>query len=189
MRARGCRVIAGLVSTPMLNPALAVTGQSRRNEQAGRYCTSRGSRPSIRYRRPRHHPDHGGAGARRRGSARPHREARTRGVRSATSGTTRPAPRRSPASSPTPRASCAASRSCGNGSTTCRCSTSWPPRRRAQATEALAEADAELEIAARGHRGDGGAHAAVRRVRRARGAASPSGRTPVASTPPTGPRC
>ena len=37
----------------------------------------------------------------------------------------------------------------------------------AGAADALAEADAELKAAARGHRGDGGAHAALRRIRRA----------------------
>ena len=38
-----------------------------------------------------------------------------------------------------------------------------------RAATSVAEADAELQAAARGHRGDGGPHAAVRRVRRARG--------------------
>ena len=43
----------------------------------------------------------------------------------------------------TPRVSCAASRSCGSGSTTCLCSTSWPPKK--GATTNVAEADAELK--------------------------------------------
>ena len=55
-------------------------------------------------------------------------------------------PRRSPVSYLTPRASCAASRSCGSASTTCRCSTRWPTRRSgASGDDALAEADAEYK--------------------------------------------
>ena len=45
-------------------------------------------------------------------------------------GTTRPGPRRSPASCPMPRVSCGGSRACGSVSTTCRCSTRWPPRKK-----------------------------------------------------------
>ena len=59
----------------------------------------------------------------------------------------------------------------------------------ASGDDALAEADAELQEAARRHRGDGSAHAAVRGVRRARGAASTSAPAPAGWTRPTGPRC
>ena len=57
------------------------------------------------------------------------------------------------------------------------------------ADDALAEADAELKALRDGHRSHRGAHPALGRVRRARGAASPSAPAPAGWTPPTGPRC
>ena len=53
----------------MLDRAPAVLPLVSENCLAGN-LNSRGSRPSSRHRRPRHHPDDGGAGARRRRSAR-----------------------------------------------------------------------------------------------------------------------
>ncbi len=77
-----------LVPTPDARTRTGTAAAGHETACAGT-LNSRGSRPSVRYRRPRLHPDHGGAGARRRRAARPHRKARTRGLRSRTSGTTR----------------------------------------------------------------------------------------------------
>src|SRR5690349_10179126 len=62
------------------HPMLAAVGRSRAESgEAAGNLNNRGSRPSCRYRRPRHHVDDRGAGARCRGSARPHRNAGGRG--------------------------------------------------------------------------------------------------------------
>ncbi len=53
----------------------------------------------------------------------------------------------------------------------------------------VAEADAELQEAARGHRGDGGPHAARRASTTSARRWSTSAPAPAGWTPPTGPRC
>ena len=75
LRARGCRGRSRAGYPADAKPGKRITwanGAKGRRNAVGT-LNSRGSRPASRHRRPRHHPDDGGAGARCRRTARPHR--------------------------------------------------------------------------------------------------------------------